>query len=526
MRKMENMNERMKPFVYILAFLFLVELAYAIPVPHGISGYIYELDGVTPVSDGIDFSVHDMTIGEFIQGKIKNNGRYAVSLNGANGDVIVVRAWTKYNSVNRTVNLAGVMRGVDLLLNTSVPEFPPNITSVPITDAIEDTLYTYNVTAEDENMDILTFALLVSPNGMDIDPDTGLIGWLPTEEDIGDNNVTVQVSDGIFNVTQSFVVNVTGQSNGGEGGGSRGILSVEETEDVGKEEAISRSFEKLSSVVEKINLDGIGNEEVQLKVKDLTRKPDHVRALNRKVYRYLDISSEEEIKVESLSIQFKVEREWLDMYKAEIMDVILNGYVNNRWEEIPTTHIGAEGDYENYEAKIYDLDYSANYFSVSLKVSADPSDIITSGPREPHVISGIIFRDDNKQVEQGTEFIVTNKNTKENLEGKTGFKQNSGGYYVIVNGNNGDEVDIEVQSGFRYVKNTIILKGDMRGVDLRLSDGGFSPITGYSVGFAGFSYNQGVLTLVSLMLLVISVIYLKKYSRRGIQSFKKRGKNG
>ena len=139
------MDKKIRILVYALLFLIVVQINYAIPVPHGIDGNIYELDGITPAGKGIDFSVYDIITGEFIQGKTKNNGYYAVSSNGDNGDLIIIRTWNKYHSSNRTVILQGVMHNVDLLLNMSMPQSPPIITSNPITEATEDELYIYQV---------------------------------------------------------------------------------------------------------------------------------------------------------------------------------------------------------------------------------------------------------------------------------------------------------------------------------------------------------------------------------------------
>ena len=86
---------------------------------------------------------------------------------------------------------------------------PPTITSTPITVATVDVLYNYNVVATDPNEeDTLTYTLTTSPTGMTIDSATGVISWTPNSGQIGDNNVTVEVSDGGLLDTQSFVITV------------------------------------------------------------------------------------------------------------------------------------------------------------------------------------------------------------------------------------------------------------------------------------------------------------------------------
>jgi hypothetical protein len=68
--------------------------------------------------------------------------------------------------------------------------------------------YSYDVNATDVNGDTLTYSLVTpAPFGMTIDPASGLIAWTPAAQ-VGDNPVTVQVSDGSLTTSQSFTVQV------------------------------------------------------------------------------------------------------------------------------------------------------------------------------------------------------------------------------------------------------------------------------------------------------------------------------
>jgi len=84
----------------------------------------------------------------------------------------------------------------------------PIIESDPITTAKEGAAYTYDVEATDPNGDTLEFSLLVHPTGMTINSTTGVISWTPTESQIGENEVSVEVSDGSKSDTQSFTITV------------------------------------------------------------------------------------------------------------------------------------------------------------------------------------------------------------------------------------------------------------------------------------------------------------------------------
>ncbi|MDP2944944.1 MAG: putative Ig domain-containing protein, partial [Atribacterota bacterium] len=84
----------------------------------------------------------------------------------------------------------------------------PVIESTPITTAKEGVAYTYDVEATDPNGDTLTYSLTTGPDGMTINSNTGVINWTPTEEQIGENEVEIEVSDQYRSTTQSFTITV------------------------------------------------------------------------------------------------------------------------------------------------------------------------------------------------------------------------------------------------------------------------------------------------------------------------------
>jgi hypothetical protein len=68
----------------------------------------------------------------------------------------------------------------------------PVITSVPVTTATADILYSYNVDAIDPDVgDTLTYSLSRKPADMTINPATGLIMWQPASDKGGTNEVVV-----------------------------------------------------------------------------------------------------------------------------------------------------------------------------------------------------------------------------------------------------------------------------------------------------------------------------------------------
>ncbi|SPD75284.1 exported hypothetical protein [uncultured Desulfobacterium sp.] len=87
--------------------------------------------------------------------------------------------------------------------------YAPVIYSSPITHGYGGIIFSFDVNAIDPNSDSLIFSLDTAPYGMTIDASSGLIHWLPSETQVGENNVAVRVQDmaGLHD-TQEFTVTV------------------------------------------------------------------------------------------------------------------------------------------------------------------------------------------------------------------------------------------------------------------------------------------------------------------------------
>ncbi len=73
----------------------------------------------------------------------------------------------------------------------------PVITSSPKAQKMKSTLYRYQAVAEDPDGDPITFSLSPSsPQGMTIDPQTGLIQWKIGPNDAGTHTIEIIASDG------------------------------------------------------------------------------------------------------------------------------------------------------------------------------------------------------------------------------------------------------------------------------------------------------------------------------------------
>jgi hypothetical protein len=91
----------------------------------------------------------------------------------------------------------------------NVPD-PPAFISQPPTNATAGIEYQYQVMAVDGDNDPLSYVLVDKPLDMRMNPQTGLVNWIPHMG--GDYLISVLVSDGHFNVYQNFSINVPNQA--------------------------------------------------------------------------------------------------------------------------------------------------------------------------------------------------------------------------------------------------------------------------------------------------------------------------
>jgi len=94
-------------------------------------------------------------------------------------------------------------------LTTAGFNFPPVITSLPDTNATVFSLYQYQLIAEDNNADTLTYNLITAPFWLSIDSINGLIEGAPGIYSVGDTVVTAKVDDGHGGTdTQTYTLHV------------------------------------------------------------------------------------------------------------------------------------------------------------------------------------------------------------------------------------------------------------------------------------------------------------------------------
>ena len=114
-------------------------------------------------------------------------------------------SWLPNTTGNFDVQIqASNVAGTDTQTYTLTVTGPPTITSAPITDGTVGEPYTYEAVASGTQP--MTWFLVTPPPGMTINPDTGLISWVPNAE--GTVPVQVQVVNGSGDDAQSFTITV------------------------------------------------------------------------------------------------------------------------------------------------------------------------------------------------------------------------------------------------------------------------------------------------------------------------------
>jgi len=85
--------------------------------------------------------------------------------------------------------------GQTLVMNTLIYNASPKVTGGGA-EKFENNVYVYQIYASDPDGDELVYSLRQAPEGMVIDPKTGIIRWKTEEKDSGRHAVSVKVSDG------------------------------------------------------------------------------------------------------------------------------------------------------------------------------------------------------------------------------------------------------------------------------------------------------------------------------------------
>ena len=191
------------PFTYDLVFLSRLNRAPAIttvPDVEALPGrnYHYDVDATDANNDPLTFSLVA--------------GPADMQTDPASGQITWSPATTDAGIHAVTVRVedgrgSSAEQHYVLSVNSVTPNRPPLFTSVPVVAGYLNTPYAYQATASDPDDDPLTFTLIAGPDGMTVDPVTGLVAWTPAVEHLGLQQVALQVNDGRDGTaTQAFFI--------------------------------------------------------------------------------------------------------------------------------------------------------------------------------------------------------------------------------------------------------------------------------------------------------------------------------
>ncbi|MCA6518106.1 MAG: cadherin domain-containing protein, partial [Pseudanabaena sp. M110S1SP2A07QC] len=149
-------------------------------------------DGVTP--DGyayIDFS------------KFLKNGNLDPTQKTNLGELIFYNP-DQIQFTYELVVLAKINNAPEIITNPLLP-------GRNVAEVVGGNAYSYDVNATDKDSDPLAYRLLVAPEGMTINANSGLIAWNTTTANVGNQSIVVEVADGRGGTdTQSYTLSVIG----------------------------------------------------------------------------------------------------------------------------------------------------------------------------------------------------------------------------------------------------------------------------------------------------------------------------
>jgi translation initiation factor IF-1 len=144
-----------------------------------------KIEASDPNNDTIAFSYQWVKNGSVLMGEISESLRDSTL---RKGDRILLRV-SPYDMEGTGEE---VVSQEIVILNSA-----PSITSSPKAQRLKSTLYRYQAMAEDPDGDPITFSLSTSsPQGMTIDPQTGLVQWRIGRNDAGTHTIEIIATDG------------------------------------------------------------------------------------------------------------------------------------------------------------------------------------------------------------------------------------------------------------------------------------------------------------------------------------------
>ncbi|MFO7932721.1 MAG: LamG-like jellyroll fold domain-containing protein [Bacteroidales bacterium] len=195
------------------------------PVTDAMEGEVYTYDIVTndiDVDDVLSLSVD--TKPDWLTFTDLGEGAGTLTGTPANEDV-------GPHSVTITVTDGETPINQEFTINVANKNDAPEITSTPDLTVNEDEAYSYTIEATDPDVgDVLTYSATTLPDWLSFDTDNHILSGIPENEDVGDHDVVLEVTDGDTVVKQEFTITVINVNDVPEITGQNELSTNEDTD--------------------------------------------------------------------------------------------------------------------------------------------------------------------------------------------------------------------------------------------------------------------------------------------------------
>ncbi len=182
----------------------------------------------------------------------------------------------------------------------------------------------------------------------------------------------------------TFTADVT--TTGGGGGGGGGISQTINPKTSKQWDEIPAATPSIMKVTNSeigltqitITVDNKANN-VEITIEKLAGKPASItKTITGQVYKYLELDKTnlEDENVDTVEIEFRVEKSWLTQNNVQENNIVLMRYNNNKWNELPTHKKSSDTKYIYYTASSPGL----SYFAIAEKGASLPE--VTTGEAE------------------------------------------------------------------------------------------------------------------------------------------------
>ncbi|GCL37155.1 hypothetical protein SR1949_22620 [Sphaerospermopsis reniformis] len=166
------------------------------------SSYFYQVEATDPNGDALTYSLVKAPTGMTLekgliswQPTAAQAGQQTVTIQASDGTLTTEQTY-QITVSHQASNRAPVI--------TSAPNLTTNI----------EQIYTYNLTGQDPDGDLVFWSLDQAPSGMVLDIQTGALRWQPQSNQLGQQEVTVRLLDSYGDYsTQSFTLKVNGANS-------------------------------------------------------------------------------------------------------------------------------------------------------------------------------------------------------------------------------------------------------------------------------------------------------------------------